>query len=114
MKNGLWAALVIGLTVAACGGGASETSTTTTETTGSETTTTTTTGTAASAEVVPRGEATIGDRTTCPVSGEEFTVTDASPHAEHDGRTYYFCCPGCEERFQADPHSFLEGEHGKR
>ena len=28
--------------------------------------------------------------------------------AEHDGTTYYFCNPGCRERFVSDPESHLE------
>lgn len=59
--------------------------------------------------LVAPGEARIGDRTTCPVSGEEFVVSESSPSVEHEGRTYYFCCPGCLQRFQADPSGFLEG-----
>ena len=54
-------------------------------------------------------EATIGDTTTCPVSGETFVVTAESPHVEHDGLTYYFCCAGCDARFAADPHQYLSG-----
>lgn len=56
--------------------------------------------------LVAPGEAQIGDRTTCPVSGEEFVVSESSPSVEHEGRTYYFCCPGCVERFQANPSEF--------
>lgn len=59
------------------------------------------------AALVPPGEAVIGDRTTCPVSHEEFVVTAQSPKVEHEGHTYYFCCPGCIERFQANPAQYL-------
>lgn len=58
-------------------------------------------------QVVPFTDAQVGDRTTCPVSGHEFVVTADSPHAEHNGHTYYFCCPGCVERFAQDPEQFL-------
>jgi Cu+-exporting ATPase len=54
------------------------------------------------------GTAKIGDKTTCPVSGEEFVVTADSPKAEHEGKTYYFCCPGCDKKFKADPKKFLK------
>jgi hypothetical protein len=47
--------------------------------------------------VRPAGEARIGDRTTCPVSGEEFIVSPTSPHAEYGGKTYYFCCAVCAQ-----------------
>ena len=66
------------------------------------------TGTVATAggELVPPGQAHVGDRTTCPVSHEEFVVTAESPHADYEGSTYYFCCPHCIERFQASPGQF--------
>gem|GEM_PF-1685935 len=62
------------------------------------------------AAVVAPGQATIGDTTTCPVTGETFVVTADSTHVEHDGLTYYFCCAGCDARFQANPHQYLS-EH---
>ncbi|NLY92550.1 MAG: YHS domain-containing protein [Myxococcales bacterium] len=57
--------------------------------------------------LVPPGETKIGDRSTCPVSGEEFVVTESSPTVVHEGRTYHFCCPGCAARFEADPDKYL-------
>jgi YHS domain-containing protein len=62
---------------------------------------------APSSDVKAPGDAKIGDRTRCPVSGEEFTVTADSPHADYQGKTYYFCCPHCPEKFQADPSKYL-------
>jgi len=62
----------------------------------------------ASAGVKAPGEATIGDKTTCPVSGEEFTVSAASPKTIVEGKTYYFCCPGCDKKFAANAASFLK------
>jgi Cu+-exporting ATPase len=61
----------------------------------------------AEAAVRPPGEARIGDRTTCPVSGEQFIVSATSPKTEVGGRTYYFCCADCAKRFEADPAKFL-------
>ncbi len=60
------------------------------------------------AAVKAPGEATIGDRTTCPTSGEEFTVTAKSPKLEYRGRTYYFCCSGCDAEFAQDPEKYLK------
>jgi YHS domain-containing protein len=57
--------------------------------------------------LVPNGEAKVGDRTTCPVSKETFLVAADSPSAEHEGKTYYFCCPGCDGKFKADPKQYL-------
>jgi YHS domain-containing protein len=54
------------------------------------------------------GEAKVGDRARCPVSGEEFTVEASSPHADVDGKTYYFCCGDCEKEFKANPAKYLK------
>src|SRR5581483_4676142 len=48
-----------------------------------------------------------------PVCG--MTVDEARPPAtaEHGGRTYYFCAPGCKRKFEADPERILrEGPKG--
>jgi YHS domain-containing protein len=29
---------------------------------------------------------------------------------EHEGTTYYFCCPGCRYSFKDDPAQFLSEE----
>ncbi|MFP5320021.1 MAG: XdhC family protein [Acidimicrobiia bacterium] len=34
-----------------------------------------------------------------PVCGMTVEITDRTPSAERDGRTYWFCCPGCRWRF---------------
>ena len=53
------------------------------------------------------GIATVGDKTTCLVSNEEFTVVAGSPKVDYKGKTYYFCCPGCDSKFKADPEKYL-------
>lgn len=45
-----------------------------------------------------------------PVCGMTVDATDASHPYEHDGRTYYFCCPGCRYAFAKDPAAFLAQE----
>jgi YHS domain-containing protein len=62
---------------------------------------------ASSAPLVAPGEAKVGDRTKCPVSGEEFVVKADSPHAEYNGKTYYFCCSDCPKTFEANPEKFV-------
>jgi len=57
--------------------------------------------------LVAPGEAKIGDRTKCIVSGHEFVVKEDSPHAEYNGKTYYFCCPDCPKAFDANPEKFV-------
>lgn len=101
---------VLALALAACGGGSSAEPAATTEGEGHHAQASTS---GSEQPLVPIGEAQIGDRSTCPVSGEEFVISDSSPTAEHDGRTYYFCCPGCAERFQANPHQYLDGHHSE-
>ena len=63
---------------------------------------------AAQTEIRAPGEARIGDRTTCPVSHEEFLVSATSPRAEYAGKTYYFCCADCAQKFEAEPARFLK------
>lgn len=62
--------------------------------------------------LVAPGQAHLGDRTACLVSGEEFTVTDASPKVDYAGTTYYFCCAGCDREFASDPEKFLRKDAG--
>ena len=43
-----------------------------------------------------------------PVCRMEVAAIDSSIHAEIDGNLWYFCCPGCKERFASNPAIFLE------
>ena len=61
------------------------------------------------ADLVTQPGASVGDPTTCLVSGEVFEVTDDSPFIEHEGETVYFCCASCIRRFQRDPDTYLAG-----
>jgi YHS domain-containing protein len=45
----------------------------------------------------------MGDQTYCPVSGVVFSVSEASPIREIEGRRLYFCCPACAGHF--DKHT---------
>ena len=48
-----------------------------------------------------------------PVCGMTVDETRAAAMAEHAGRTYYFCAPGCKRTFVADPERVLrEGPKG--
>jgi len=44
-----------------------------------------------------------------PVCGMEVDPTDAAGSIEHEGRTYFFCSPGCLESFREDPGRYLAG-----
>jgi YHS domain-containing protein len=63
--------------------------------------------TATAAALKKPGEAALGDRTTCPVSGEVFTVASDSPKVEFEGKTYFFCCNDCVADFQKDPAKYI-------
>lgn len=41
-----------------------------------------------------------------PVCGMTVAAVDASPHAEVDGATTWFCCAGCRTRFLEDPERY--------
>ena len=48
-----------------------------------------------------------GERAIDPVCGMSVSADESQPNAEHDGRTYWFCCDGCRERFLENPEPHL-------
>ena len=42
-----------------------------------------------------------------PVCGMDVDPATTRHHLEHAGKAYYFCCPGCMEKFGSDPDSYL-------
>ncbi|HEX6724655.1 MAG TPA: XdhC family protein [Gaiella sp.] len=42
-----------------------------------------------------------------PVCGMTVAVGQDTPSVEHEGTTYWFCCPGCRGRFARNPEKFL-------
>jgi len=45
-----------------------------------------------------------------PVCGMNVKMTPGAPHYEYQGKTFYFCCQRCLERFQQDPEKYLSKE----
>jgi len=43
-----------------------------------------------------------------PVCGMDVDATTASQKADYEGKTYYFCGPGCRKAFEADPGKFFD------
>jgi len=43
---------------------------------------------------------------TCPVSGESFKKSETTESLEYNGKTHYFCCSGCKEKFEEDPEKY--------
>jgi len=52
----------------------------------------------------------VGAKATCPVTGNEFTITEKTESSEYKGKYVYFCCPGCKPQFDADPEKYLKGK----
>jgi xanthine dehydrogenase accessory factor len=48
-----------------------------------------------------------------PVCGMTVQVATARYRATHQGRTYYFCSAGCQQRFESDPTSFIGADDGR-
>ncbi|HZC42560.1 MAG TPA: YHS domain-containing protein, partial [Acidobacteriaceae bacterium] len=45
-----------------------------------------------------------------PVCGMQVSPETAGASAEHSGKTYFFCCESCEEKFQAHPEQYTPTE----
>ena len=48
------------------------------------------------------------NKVTCPVRGSTFNKSDAAGSMEYNGKTYYFCCAGCKEKFEKDPEKYTK------
>lgn len=42
------------------------------------------------------------------VCGMDIDPKDAAGQSEYQGKTYYFCAPGCKRKFDANPQQFLK------
>jgi Cu+-exporting ATPase len=49
----------------------------------------------------------ISSLTKDPVCGMMVDPAKAKASVEHNGTTFYFCCPGCAQKFQAHPEDYL-------
>jgi xanthine dehydrogenase accessory factor len=47
-----------------------------------------------------------------PVCGMTVDIKDPTYVADHNGRTYHFCCAPCQERFVAEPERYLRAPAG--
>ncbi len=43
-----------------------------------------------------------------PVCGMDVEEKGNEFKAEHMGKTYYFCCAPCKEKFEATPHKYMK------
>lgn len=51
---------------------------------------------------------------TCPVTGEKIADTKAAPSYDYKGKTYYFCCEKCKEKFTKDPEKYIQKKDEKK
>lgn len=42
-----------------------------------------------------------------PVCGMEVDPGEAPAKKEHEGETYYFCAPGCKQKFEENPEKYI-------
>lgn len=45
-----------------------------------------------------------------PVCGMEVDEKTATITSEYEGKTYYFCAPGCKTAFDKEPEKFLKDD----
>lgn len=62
--------------------------------------------TATIAAAVVMGTATIKSEFVCPVMGQP--VREGNKSVEYAGNLYGSCCPGCEDKFAADPKKYIK------
>ncbi|QJT10803.1 YHS domain-containing protein [Oceanidesulfovibrio marinus] len=43
---------------------------------------------------------------TCPVLGNK--LTNKNTYVDYEGKRIYFCCPGCDAKFKADPEKYIK------
>lgn len=46
----------------------------------------------------------------CPVMKNWILASEAADKTEYNGKTYYFCCGGCKEKFLAEPEKYIESK----
>jgi xanthine dehydrogenase accessory factor len=61
----------------------------------------------AEAEAVPAAPLPAATTALDPVCGMTVDPATARHRAEYQGRTFYFCCPGCRAQFMREPGKFL-------
>lgn len=44
----------------------------------------------------------------CPVMGTKINPSRAYAKTEYKGKTYYFCCAMCPDKFEKDPEKYLK------
>lgn len=45
-----------------------------------------------------------------PVCGMDVAEKNAPASSEYEGRTWYFCAPGCKREFESNPEKYASAE----
>ena len=48
----------------------------------------------------------VGTKAHCPVMKADFKITASTLYSKYKGRYYFFCCPGCKPKFDANPKKY--------
>ncbi|HXG85119.1 MAG TPA: YHS domain-containing protein, partial [Pyrinomonadaceae bacterium] len=48
-----------------------------------------------------------------PICGMTIDAEKAAGTSEFDGKTFYFCSPSCQEKFEANPKQFISAQNEK-
>ncbi|MDR3708883.1 MAG: YHS domain-containing protein [Capsulimonadaceae bacterium] len=55
-----------------------------------------------------KAKAAVVAKVTCPVTGETVTNPKTAPFSTYKGKKYYFCCPMCKPKFDAEPSKYVK------
>ena len=55
-----------------------------------------------------RAQTKPAEKVVCPVTGETIMKSEAKGSYEFEGKTYYFCCESCKDKFVKDPNAYLK------
>ena len=47
------------------------------------------------------------EKVQCPVMKNWILPSQAADKTEYNGKTYYFCCGGCKEKFLTEPEKYI-------
>lgn len=50
------------------------------------------------------------EKVQCPVMKNWILASEAADKIDYNGKTYYFCCGGCKEKFLAEPENYIESQ----
>jgi YHS domain-containing protein len=55
----------------------------------------------------------MADKQIDPVCGMEVDPNNAAGESQYQGKTYYFCAPGCKREFDRDPEKYVNKTSGQ-